>query len=151
MIISDIGLNEYTLFNRGFYLILVLLFTRTVVENKNQDYKILEYAFFIIINLDAISCYISELDGILFVSLLVLIMIISYLLKFGPSFICSIIFILLNAILLTREFWLSIPWWIYILLIGSILIIFAVINELNENNKKNLKNKLEKIKNDLDL
>lgn len=151
MIISDIGLNEYTLFNRGFYLILALLFTRTVVKNENQDHKILEYAFFIMINLDAISGYISELDGILFVSLLVVIMIISYLLKFGPSFICSIIFILLNVILLTREFWVSIPWWIYILLIGSILIIFAVINELNENNKKNLKNKLEEIKNNLDL
>ena len=69
-----------------------------------------------------------------------MIVIISYGLKYGPIFLISLIFILINIILLTRNFWLAIPWWLYILLIGSVLIGFAVKNEkkryeIKRNNK----------------
>ena len=50
--------------------------------------------------------------------------------KYGAIFIVSILAILVNAILLTREFWLSIPWWIYLLLVGGILIGFAIKNNM---------------------
>lgn len=87
----------------------------------------------------------------LYVTLLVILTIISYLYKLGPTFIVSIIFILINVILLTRNFWLSIPWYLYILLIGSILIAFAVNNELNSKKDKVIKSKLNDIKNKLNL
>ena len=153
MLISDLKIDEYALFSKGYYLLLTLLFTRTIIkkDNKSDDYKILEYFFFIAINIITIGSYTSEFDGILFVSLLVLITIGSYIFKFGPAFICSIVFIIINVLLLTRAFWLSIPWWIYILIIGSILIAFAIRNELNENNKKGIKKKIEKFKKDMDI
>ena len=87
----------------------------------------------------------------LYVTLLVILTIISYLYKLGPTFIVSIIFILINVILLTRNFWLSIPWYLYILLIGSILIAFAVNNELKSKKDKVIKSKLNDIKNKLNL
>jgi len=153
MLISDIGIDKYALFSKGYYLLLTLLFSRTIIkkDDKSDDYKIIEYFFFIAINIFTIGSYTSEFDGILFVSLLVLITIGAYLFKFGPAFICSIVFIIINALLLTRKFWLNIPWWIYILIIGSILIAFAIRNELNENNKKSLKKKIDKFKKDMDI
>lgn len=154
MVINDLSLDKYALFTNGYYLILALLFTRTIIKNdksENTDYKILEYFFLSIICLFTIGNYTSEFDGILFVSLLVIITIVSYIFKFGPAFLVSIIFIIINSILLTREFWLSVPWWIYILVIGSLLIAFAVRNELNENNKKNMKKKISNLKKHLDI
>ena len=60
----------------------------------------------------------------------------SYMKKYGAIFIVSILAILVNAILLTREFWLSIPWWIYLLLVGGILIGFAIKNESDDRKEK---------------
>ena len=51
--------------------------------------------------------------------------------------------------LLTRRFWLSLPWWIYILGVGLILIVFAIVNEIHEKNK--FKENLISLKNNLDL
>ena len=52
-------------------------------------------------------------------------------------FITSLIFILINMVILTRMFWLSIPWWVYLLLVGSILIGFAIRNEMVEKKDSN--------------
>ena len=41
--------------------------------------------------------------------------------------------ILINIFALTRKFWFSVPWWVYLLVVGSVLIGFAVKNEANEN------------------
>ena len=62
----------------------------------------------------------------------------SYVKKYGVIFITSLFTILGNAILLTRKFWFSVPWWIYLLLVGGILIAFATKNE-SESKKKNIK------------
>ena len=40
-------------------------------------------------------------------------------------------------VILTRMFWLSIPWWVYLLLVGSILIGFAIRNEMVEKKDSN--------------
>ena len=85
----------------------------------------------------------------LYVILLVILTMISYLRKYGPAFIVSIVFILINMFLLTRRFWLSLPWWIYILGVGLILIVFAIVNEIHEKNK--FKENLISFKNNLDL
>ena len=89
------------------------------------------------------------MDGIQFVFLLTTIVVTSYILKFGPIFIVSLIAILINVLLLTRTFWLTIPWWIYILVVGSILIIFSIYNEINTNKEKS--KVLDKIRKKLDL
>ena len=48
----------------------------------------------------------------------------------------SIIAILVNGFALTRQFWFSIPWWIYLLIVGGSLVGFAIKNEANENKQK---------------
>jgi len=146
-IISDLLLNNYTVLLVGPYIISFILISRTIIKKYNKDYKILEYIILSILYLLSIGYYKTELNGMLFVFLLVILTIISYYKKWGPIFITSLIFILINAFILTRMFWLSLPWWVYLLVIGSILIAFAINNELKEKNnyKDKLKNIIEKI------
>lgn len=91
------------------------------------------------------------MDGIIYVMFLTLLVIISYIYKLGPIFLICLIFILLNVFILTKTFWFSIPWWLYILLVGSILVGFAIYNEIREKKDNNVKNKIKNIKNDLNL
>ena len=123
------------------------------LEITNNDYVFFGLAVLgLLIFVFAIGVYTSEADGIIFVLFIVGLVMYSYMKKYGAIFIVSIMAILLNAILLTREFWLSIPWWIYLLLIGGILIGFAIKNESDDKKEKisvgnvikNLKDKIEK-------
>lgn len=133
-------------------LILATVLLKDIIKKYVKDLDTLEYFVFSIIYLYAIGLYTSEADGIIFVLFIVALVMYSYMKKYGAIFIVSIVAILVNAILLTREFWLSIPWWIYLLLVGGILIGFAIKNESDDRKEKisvgnvikNLKDKIEK-------
>ncbi len=150
LLIIDFKLEEIAFINYGVILLFISLITRDIIKKHTVNYKVIIYIGYILTNISAFINYSSEQDGILFVFLLTLFVLISYTYKFGPEFITSIIFILINVLILTRTFWINIPWYLYILLIGSVLIAFAVKNEASENKIKN-KKKLDDIKKYLDL
>ena len=148
----EIDLNDFASANIIGILVLAIVLLKDIVRKYVKDLDTIEYLVFSIIYLLAIGSYTSEADGIIFVLFVVALVMYSYMKKYGAIFIVSIIAILVNAILLTREFWLSIPWWIYLLLIGGILIGFAIKNESDDRKEKisvgnvikNLKDKIEK-------
>ena len=148
----EFGLEELACTEVIGILILAIVLLKDIVKKYVKDLDTLEYFVFSIIYLYAIGLYTSESDGIVFVLFIVALVMYSYMKKYGAIFIISIIAILANAILLTREFWLSIPWWIYLLLVGGILIGFAIKNESDDKKEKisvgnvikNLKDKIEK-------
>ena len=133
-------------------IILAMVLLKDIVKKYVKDLDVLEYFVFSLIYLYAINLYTSEADGIIFVLFIVGLVMYSFIKKYGAIFIVSIVAIIVNAILLTREFWLSIPWWIYLLLVGGILIGFAIKNESDDSKDKisvgnvikNLKDKIEK-------
>ena len=45
--------------------------------------------------------------------------------------------LVINIIFLTAEYWSQIPWYVYILIVGLALIIFAMLDEKRKLNKKN--------------
>ena len=136
-IITDLQLTKITVVNMLGYYITLFLFTKTIIRAKDSQLaNALEWGGSILLSMIAIINYRSEWDGILFVSLLIGMIIISYKKKIESAFLVSIIFIIINGFLLTREFWFSLPWWIYLLVIGFILILFATNNELQTNLKK---------------
>ena len=100
----------------------------------------------------ALLQYNNEFDGILFGILLATIVIMSYINKYGAWFMVSIFAILVNVFILTREFWFSVPWWLYLLAVGIVLIGFAIRNEISDkkskmnviNILKDIKDKIEK-------
>lgn len=132
--------------------VLAVMFFKTILTKYVAYMDNLEYITYTLIYIFSIFSYVSEVDGIIFVLFIVGLVMYSYIKKYGTLFIISIFAIIGNAILLTREFWLSVPWWIYLLLVGGLLIGFAVKNESDEKNQKinvgnvikNLKDKIEK-------
>ena len=105
----------------------------------------IEYLGFIFLNILTIRNYTSDQDGTIFVIFLILLVIGSYTLKYGPIFLVSLFAIIVNIVLLTRDFWLNLPWWLYVLITGLILIGFAIYNEIREKKPviKDIKEKLD--------
>ena len=145
LVVKDLSLIDISVFRFGPYFIWCAFLTRYVFKKYIPDYKALEYLGFILLNIITIMNYTSEQDGTIFVIFLILLVLGAYTLKYGPIFLVSLIFILINILILTRDFWLNLPWWLYVLIAGLILIAFAVYNELKENKQvlKNLKDKLD--------
>ncbi len=138
VICVDINIGDITLFSYGLYVLLFVLCSVDVFRKHISWYKVLEYLSLILLYLLAMGNYFDELDGLIFVCLILILTIFGYVKKYGPIFIVSLIFILINMFYLTRVFWLSIPWWIYLLVVGIILILFAIYNEMNEKKNKNV-------------
>ena len=63
-------------------------------------------------------------------------MLYSYYKKYGSQFIVNVAALILGSLYLTREFWANLPWWLYLLGIGSVLIVVAVRNEAREKENK---------------
>ena len=132
---KEADLLEYKLFELlgvvidGFYIL-------HIASKYYKDLDVIEYVFWGFIYLYALTSYADSTDGIIFSFLILAVIFYSYYKKYGATFICAIAAILVNAFALTREFWLSIPWWIYLLVIGGALVGFAVKNEASDNKKK---------------
>lgn len=150
-IISDLKLDDFTVLSMGIYIVYLLIISRDILKKYINDYKVLEYIASSFIYFITLFMYNSEFDGLLFVMFVVIIVMICYMYKFGPLLVVSLIAIILNILLLTREFWLSIPWWIYILLIGSLLVVFAVYNEIKLKKDNDIKDKIKELKDDFDM
>ena len=148
IIIMDLEIDSITLFDLGSFIVFYVICSRDIIAKHTNSYKVFEYIVLIILNFAAIGSFIDEADGMLFVGLLLVLCILGYVKKWGPIFITSLIFILINMIILTRMFWLSIPWWVYLLLVGSILIGFAIRNEMVE---KKDSNKIKEFMKDLNM
>ena len=143
-IIIELGLQTYTLFSMLGYILISMLILRTILIKHIDNIDIWEYIVFGYIYLVALSQYNNESDGMLFGILLVAIVITSYIKKYGALFMVSILAVLVNIFALTREFWFSVPWWVYLLTIGTILIGFATKNEMSD--KKSEKNAIDLLK-----
>lgn len=127
-IIKHCNLDQITVINLLGYFTCLYLITRTIIHKENRP--AIEAIGTIILSLIAIPMYHNQLDGILFVTFLILMMVISYWKKIESTFYTSLVFIIINIFLLTRKFWFSLPWWLYLLVVGIGLILFATNNEL---------------------
>ena len=149
--VGDLGFNDVTAVAMFGYIVTVVVTLQTVLKKYVPDIEILEYIAFILMYLFAFGNYLNELDGMIFGCLMVAIIVFSYLFKRSAIFIVTIIGLIINVLLLTREFWFSVPWWIYLLLVGTLLIAFAVRNEMGDKKEKITINKLiVDLKNKLD-
>ena len=78
-IITDLQLTKITVVNMLGYYITLFLFTKTIIRKKDSQLaNALEWGGSILLSMIAIINYRSEWDGILFVSFLIVMMIISY-------------------------------------------------------------------------
>ena len=134
-VIYDLAINNISFINIGVsYLYLIIVIRRIICKYINHC-DLIEYILFIGINIFAIYLYNSKVDGLLYIAFLTFLSFGGYLLKDKALVVSNLLFIFINIVLVTSSFWLSIPWWLYILIIGIILILFAISNERRKNNK----------------
>lgn len=150
--IKDLRINDITSVKILGFILCTLGFTRITLSKEMEAQKVIEYITFSLIYWIATYMYKSIADAMLVMAVLLSLVIIGYMEKMGPIFITSLIAIVINGFKLTKQFWLSIPWWLYLLVIGSSLILFAVNNEINQKgDKKNIIEKLKTIKEEINM
>lgn len=135
-ILEILEIGPYTAFSMIGFTVFAVACSKTILKKYIKEIDIVEYIAFSIIYLMALSMYVNEKDGMIYVFALVCLVAYSYMKKYGVLFIVTILAIIVNALALTREFWFSIPWWMYLLVIGVTLIIFAMKNESDTNKEK---------------
>ncbi|MBQ3020682.1 MAG: oligosaccharide repeat unit polymerase [Bacilli bacterium] len=149
--VIDLNFSDISILNYGIYVLFIVLISRTIIKNNSDNYRVFEYVSLVLLYLNVLFNYSSEIDSVIFIFLLVGIVILSYIHKLGPLFIVSLIAIIFNVFVLTKVFWFNIPWWIYILIVGIILVVFAVRNETKENTSKNIQDKINDFKDRFDV
>lgn len=153
-IICELNLEIFTFLDMLGYIMVAILTIRTIMVKYTKNEKDLdnyEYIILGLLYLISLFKYTNETDGMLFGCLIVVIIMVSYIKKYGALCMISIFALIVNMLILTREFWFSVPWWAYLLTIGSVLIGFAVKNEISEKKSeinafnifKKLKEKIE--------
>lgn len=78
------------------------------------------------------------------------ILIVSFALKRKQWFILATVTLLVLVLYMTREFWAMIYWWIYLLLVGLILIGLAAANEISKQKGEKLSSKAKRLFRDWD-
>lgn len=151
--IYDLKIDEITLIRTlGFIIYAYIVLHKIIEKYSKETCRMLESFFFIIVYLISFFMYKDAIDLAIFMFMQACIIVLTYIKRYGPAFIITSCGIIINLIYLTREFWLSIPWWAYLVVVGGILLFFAARNELLENkNKKLVKENLEKIKKYFDI
>lgn len=154
LLIHDLKINDITCIFMLGILVYAYAIIRGIIRKYNKEsYKVYEYLTYAIVYIWAFELYSSALDITLFLAMILAIIVISYMKKMGPAFLCSMVAIVTNMFYLSRSFWLNIPWWVYLVVVGGILITFAVRNEVSEKreNIDSFKDKLAKAKEFLDI
>ncbi len=126
---------DSTLLVFGILLPAIMIFTRYILRDKNYK-EVFEYILLIVVCFIAATQYESTLIGLIFVSYLAILMVISYLRKYNAAMYVSSVAIVLNVVLLTYKYLINLPGWLYMLILGLIIIMFAVYNENKNKNKK---------------
>ena len=111
------------------------VYTNNKILNKyisdSQFIRVLTY-----ISVYIVGTFSTELtaDKMFFMLMELVVIIYGYNKKLEAEFTTTIIAIVIQAFLLTAEFWFAVPWWIYLVIIGGSLIAFGMRNESKENN-----------------
>lgn len=112
--------------------------------------RIMEYLPFgttllvsIILSISAIKSQLLVDAFILLISLIV-ILIISFMIKRKKWFVFSTVESIVLTLYLTRNFWLSIAWWVYLLVVGLLMISIGATNEYLKMKNENLKDNVKK-------
>ncbi|MBN1774863.1 MAG: hypothetical protein JW817_00200 [Clostridiales bacterium] len=72
-------------------------------------------------------------------------LIVSFMVKSKRWFILSAVTIVILGLYMTREFWESLDWWVYLLLVGCILIGLAAANEISKQKGERLSEKAKRL------
>ena len=139
--LNHFNIEYISVYLLGWYLAIMTI-TSYVFKNIHNDVKFFEYFGFIVISVIGLY-FIEDLsDEVIYIMILFVLTIMSFSKKWHSYFFCSLTVMVISIILVSIEYLKVIPWYIYILLIGLALIVFAMFNEKKKLNQ-NTNNKVE--------
>lgn len=119
----------------GLYISSIIV-SRAIFNFEERKIDILELVSFILLTLLGIITSTDLANGIILIAILVALAILSFAKKMKYYAYGSIIGLIGCIILQTISYWALIPWYVYILLIGLILISYAIYDENKKQKKK---------------
>lgn len=120
---------EYTsMYILGFYLFIMCI-SRVLYNWEKHKLEPVECVLFGILTFIAICISNAATDGVILIISLLILGIMSFAKKWKPYMYSSIISMVICILILTYEYWTQIPWYIYILLVGLVLILYAMFDE----------------------
>lgn len=141
----DIESELYANYALGIILVAIAM-TRGVL--KKWDETLLSFMeWCVIIGLTLLGSIVIQeaIDGVAYLGILLVLSILSYTKEWKNYLYSSIISMVFGVIVLTAEYWKEIPWYVYILVIGLALIIFAMYDEKRKQLKKSQINQVQPI------
>lgn len=96
----------------------------------------------VILSADAIKSQMVT-DALILIGISLIILLISFMVRKKKWFILSVVFVTFLTVYMTKGFWSSVAWWIYLLTAGIILILLAGTNEYLKQHDETLKQKFE--------
>ncbi len=135
-IIRSLELDLESPYLFGAYLYLLTL-TRYLFKEKSDDLKPFECIGIVIITLYGLPFLQGPTDAVIIIFSLLIVSILGFVMNWNHITYTGLACLVINIIFLTAEYWSQIPWYVYILIVGLALIIFAMLDEKRKLNKKN--------------
>lgn len=135
-VLYNLGLRETPIFTLFGMLLTVTYLSRSIIVKYVNDIKYIEYIVIACIYLVFMGEASSLGDAISIILVQLIFMVISYYKKYGAQFVVNTAMLIVSALYLTKGFWTLLPWWLYLLGIGSVLMALAVRNEAQEQKEK---------------
>ena len=115
----------------------IIIISNWILFKKNaKDLKPLDCIGIGILTIISLIICSTATDAVIIIFTLLVICILAFLMKWDHILYTSLICMIINIIFLTFEYWSQIPWYVYILIVGLALIVFAMLDEKRKMNKK---------------
>lgn len=72
------------------------------------------------------------LDSLILLGSMAVMLVVSFFIKKRRWFVLSVSVLVIATLFMTKEFWQSVVWWIYLLIVGILMIVIAALNELGK-------------------
>ena len=135
-VLYNFGVDEIPIFDLFGMLLTVTYLSRSIVVKYVKDIKYIEYIIIACIYLVFMAEATGLGDAISIILVQLIFMVISYYKKYGAQFVVNTAMLIVSALYLTKGFWALVPWWLYLLGIGTVLMVLAVRNEAHEQKEK---------------
>jgi hypothetical protein len=134
--LSEFEIEYYSLYFLGALLGLIAI-SKLVINKNTPEVTIFEILGFVVITIASLIIVDEAIDAVIMIVVYFLFVIAGFAMKYKTITYSALVAMIVQIIKQTVEFWSSIPIYIYVLLIGLALILFAMFDErLNIKKKK---------------
>ena len=105
-----------------------------IFTDKFKNNKVLKIIVYVLIFFNDSGKYVNGLDELLMLIFLLVGVLYSYNRRLEGEFLASLSLIVISSFMLVSAIFVAIPWWVYLVVVGGLLLSYGVKNETKESN-----------------